>query len=202
MDLFELLLIAMFILLPLLEQVFKRGRKTGELPESKLPEEEERVDARPQEREPVSAADMVPDDLWAVLTGERREPEGVATAEPEAEPAPWSAEPDRPESPWEPDELETEPGEAGTGREPLSLEYRGPEAYSLEKLDFEPVSMERPLPSPEVRHRRFHERIDRPLRPRRRARRRLPLFGGLRSAEGLRQAFILKEVLGPPKGLE
>ena len=208
MDLFELLLIAVFVLFPILDQLFKRGRKGGQLPESKLPGEEGRVDPAPDEREPVSAADMVPDDLWAVLTGERRERGGVATRpEPRtgpAEPVPWSidAEEMREEPIGEPAPSwwNEEPEEQQPGLEPVSLEYEGPEAYSLERVDFRPESLEKPIPEPEARHRAFHEIIDRPGRRRRREP--SALVRALRRPEGIRQAVVLKEVLGPPKGLE
>lgn len=229
MELFEILFIALVILFPILEQVLRRGRKGGDEPGSESPDPGARgsrapgpapletrpgeVSPRSAEREPVKAADMVPDDLWAVLTGEERPREGVeadreerpaATAEPRAEPPaaepPPAEEPARWEEAWTPraeprwrmDDVEEAPA-------PVSLEHHGPEAYSLETFEREPVSLETPLDPPDVRHRRFHESIASP--PLRRTRR-SPIGRALRSTESLRQAFVLSEVLRPPKGLE
>lgn len=221
MELFELLFIALFILFPVLEQVLKRRRQSG--PDEPGPDpmetEEGEVSPRPSNREPVQASDMVPDDLWAVLTGESRHREGVGEgvgsagqptagegtapgrgAATPAEPSPpppadegadwedaWTP---RPEPRWRLEETDVP--------EPVSLERYGPEAYSLERLDYEPF--ERSLPTPEARHRRFHESIQRA--PRRRRPRRTGLGRSLGSPASLRQAMILTEVLGPPKGLE
>lgn len=225
MELFEILFIAVFILFPILEQVLKRKRTPG--PEEQTPDEEveeagpNRMERQPggrpggvpgpvPGREPGKASDMLPDDLWAVLTGEQRppvgeqgSPEGVELdeAEPVLEPAePVEAHreakrrPVRQDTPWSIDE---DPVEEPA---PVSLEHYGPEAYSLERLDYEPVSLEQPLPSSEARHRPFHERIDRA--PVRRRRRRSSVGKALADPESLRRAFVLSEVLDTPKGLD
>lgn len=218
MELFEILFIALFILFPILEQVLKRGRKSGQGPGPEAGSEEpgpEPMETRPgevsprsAEREPVKAADMVPDDLWAVLTGEQRPREGVEIEEesrpaggaPQTEPARTEA-PARWEEAWTP-----RPEPRGWAEdveevaEPVSLEEYGPEAYSLETFDREPTTLEEPLASPDVRHRRFHEDLERP-RPRP-ADRRSRVGRALRSSGSVRQAFVLSEVLGTPKGLE
>lgn len=222
MELFELLFIALFLLFPILEQVLRRRKGSG--PDEPGPDpmetEEGRIEPRSSSREPVKASEMVPDDLWAVLTGEARHREGVdregeadragrewSSGESEgvaASAEPTTAEPETAEVPdwedaWTP---RPEPGwaldEEVDDREPVSLEYRGPEARSLEELDFRPI--ERSVPSPESRHRRFHEMIEQP-RPRHRARR-SAVGRALSSPRSLRQAFILSEVLGAPKGIE
>lgn len=238
MELFEILFIALFILFPIVEQVLKRGRgkpgeadEQGEAPGRPEDGRSERspgqVDAPSREREPVKAEDMVPDDLWAVLTGEQRQPGGVQTRETGAdreagEAEPWSLEPDPAPEPdlqefdlSEPDEPDAEPRELARPRSgsrawtiddeaepapPVSLEYEGPEAYSLETLDHPPQSLERPLPTPEARHRAFHRLIDRPVR--RTPRRRSAIGRALQDPESVRNAIVLAEVLGPPKGLE
>lgn len=216
MDLFEILFIALFILFPIVEQVLKKKRTPGtqQEPEGRALEEEvpEKLERPgqvevPASRDPASASDMVPDDLWAVLTGEQREPqvEEVPAADPPAwgeERAPAWGEARREvkrrrarqNAPWSiDDDLVAEPV-------PDSLEEYGLEAYSLEPVDLEPVSLEQPLPSAEVRHRQFHDLIDRPS-PRRKARR-SRVSRALREPESLRQALILNEVLGTPKGLD
>lgn len=219
MELFEILFIALFILFPILDQVLRRRRGPG--PGEPGPdadpmewEERERSSGAP-DREPVQASDMVPDDLWAVLTGETRRAEGVGTASEEGEgtgptsfprtgTAPAPTEPggrDLPdwEDAWTP---RAEPRwrleEEAEAPAPVSREHIGPEAYSLEELDFEPT--ERRLPSPEARHREFHERIEQP-RPRKRSRR-SAVGRALSSPRSLRRAFVVSEVLGPPRGLE
>lgn len=217
MDLFELLFIALFILFPVIEGILKRRRKSQQGPEMETDE----ADAGWSDagEEPRSAADMVPEELWEVMTGERRPPQAGGGEEAERSGAPWSvdpreAEPSRPEpSPPEPsrsgadtageapEDWRSEPwvvDDEVEDREPVSAEYEGPEAYSLETPAPEPL--ERKVPSPEARHRAFHELIDRPESKRKR--RTSPLIRALRSPDGLRQAVLLREVLGPPKGLE
>lgn len=224
MDLFEILLIAFFVLIPVMEGVLKKNR-TGTPPGGTGPRSRpgtgsggpargrpERSGAAGPEATPPPgpAADMVPEDLWELLTGERRRPApGPVETLPEPSPAagegeqwsaepPWGHEPAPPPTrepvPWmeapvpvEPVPVEPEP----SWPEPVSLEYMGPEAYSLEQ----------PLPSPEVRHARFHEKIE--------ARRRRPrpsspasLIRSLTRPSGLRDAVVLAEILGPPKGLQ
>jgi hypothetical protein len=207
-DLFEILFIAFFILIPVLEGIMKKRRK-----QSGAPPRADTDDARGPAEEPASAADMVPDDLWQVLTGERRDRGRSEPVEPTG--TPWSSEPERAETaesvtesvavetgdwrsePWVVDEEAEIP-------EPVSLEYRGPEAYSLEEAAPPPESLERPLPSARARHDAFHERLDRDQRARRtRPRpRSSALIRALRRPDGLRQAVLMKEILGPPRGLE
>ena len=210
MDLFELLFIALFIIFPILEGVLrqrKKGRGGEEI-------EDESADAGWSEPgpEPRSASDMVPDDLWEVMTGERRQRDtpDAATDTGSAGSAPWSVDPD--EAPAAGDAVaseepqtdlggwESEPwmDDSSASREPVSLEYEGPEAYTLETPAPKPI--EREVPTSEARHRAFHRLIDKPKAKRKR--RMSPLIRSLRSPDGLRQAVLLKEVLGPPKGLE
>lgn len=125
-----------------------------------------------------SAEDLIPAELWEVLTGERR-------------PAPVA---------WEPYE-EAEDAEEELP-EAVSLETTQEEAFSLERpVNREiprVVSMEEDLPSPAARHAAFHARIDAAAAPRRTPRSR-PILGG---PEALRRSIVLSEVLGPPKALE
>ena len=204
MDLFELLFIAVFILLTVLEGILrkrKKGQGQGSTEERRPPQAGDEAGRG----EAPSAADMLPDDLWEMMTGERRDraPTG-------GEGSPWSSMPAEAstgtvddaaaegESGWEPEPWQVD--DEAEAFEPESLEYQGPEAYSLETPAPEPESLERPLPTPTARHRAFHEMIDRP--PGRRGTVSSPLMRALRSRDGLRQAVVLKEILGPPKGLE
>lgn len=200
MDLFELLFIALFIVIPLLEGL-ARQRKKGQGPPQRSPGGDRPGRPDEPEGEAPSAAEMLPDDLWELMTGQRREP---APVESDAEGAPWSEGPDEAGvavEPAEPEDWRDEPWvvDDEVDVEPAtSLEYRGAEAYSLETAAPDPI--QRVVPSASERHREFHALIDRP--PRRTRRRRSPLLKALRSPHGLQQAVLLKEILGPPKGLD
>lgn len=217
MDLIEILFIALFLLIPLLQGILGKGRgsapdetarRGGRVPPDPRAEREGQLEPEelrpPRPRGPEPAAEMLPDDLWEMLTGEKRDRTPVAVeSPPEAEVEPWTTEPA-----WSP-EYEEATVEARTDwrrplppaetdrydTEPESLEYMGPEAYSLEQ----------PLPPPEIRHARFHDKIeqgeitgDQPSRRRGRS----SLVQSLRSRSGMRDAVILAEILGRPKGME
>lgn len=208
MDGFELLFLLLFILFPLLEGLARRRKgsrgsggpsesgRAGPLEgETSVPEEET---ARAGTDRGEAASDILPDDLWELLTGEQRR---GRDARPPIEPDVDGGVKDEPawasaESPIAVDEDAarerwTDPSDDEVPRsEPVSLEYEGPEAYSLEQ----------PLPSPEVRHARFHARLDAAPTPR--PRRRSGLTRRLARRGTLREAVILAEVLGPPRGLE
>lgn len=217
MDFFEVLIVLAFILIPLLDGVFRQRRAgNGEggkpVPAPRQQQERERAEARERVGAGAgagaptdeSASDMIPADLWEILTGERR-------TGPAAPPAPWETPEEAPgeileeeaayrteaesaedawiSAPWESPEREPEPEMAP---EPVSLEYVGPEAISLET----------PPPPPEVRHLRFHQKYDEPAFALREP---VPsvaseLRQGLEGA-GLRRSILLAEILGPPKGL-
>lgn len=217
MDLIEILFIALFLLIPLLQGILGKGRggapdETAGRDRSARPdpraeregqlEPDEIPTRRPPRSEP--AAEMLPDDLWEMLTGEKRERTPVATeSPPETDVEAWTTEPA-----WSPEyEERTVEGPTDWRRplpaaeadwsplEPESLEVIGPEAYSLEQ----------PLPPPEIRHARFHDKIeqgeitgDQPSRRRGRS----SLVQTLRSRSGMRDAVILAEILGRPKGME
>jgi hypothetical protein len=197
--LFELLIILVFIVIPIVDGIQKQRQKSrgpgngGEgRPEPGRPD--------PPGEEPQSAADMVPADLWELLTGEKRPGQGSESGEGEASWPAGEAEAEgiadwRPSDRW-PVEEETVSAEYD---EPVSAEYESP-AYSPEAPVPETSYMERLVPSPEQRHREFHALIDAPREAR--GRRASPLIRALRSREGLKQAVLFKEILGTPKGLE
>ena len=137
---------------------------------------------------------MVPEDLWAVLTGQQ--------------PMPRQAPLPRPAPRYE----EEEPDEEAEVSEPFSYDMRGPvegagiEEQSAERYTPAPhpvvVSMETlPLP-PRERHAAFHQRIDQPVvaiveqspSPAASVR-------ALLTSTDLKRAVILQEILGPPKGM-
>lgn len=165
-----------------------------------------------------SAAAMIPDDLWEILTGERRPPAPEPAWEPDvSEPgAPWDAEGEpaphgtRPAAPTPYGVEDAGAPHGGWGGSPDAgaerpSRRRAGEAESLETIptvDYPVVvSLETPPPAPERRHRAFHEKLAataRQPRPDRRA----AVPNGLRDRAALRRAVVLREVLGPPKALE
>lgn len=109
---FGILILLIFILLPLLEKLLKSGKQPQQpqqpgVPPGRqrrpLPRERPEGMAGPRSRPPdaadedVSAATVLPDDLWEILTGERRMPR----EEPRQEPLEEMAAPPRPaDQPW------------------------------------------------------------------------------------------------------
>lgn len=163
-------------------------------PEGAAPRQEERVATGPSHGDgnaEQAAAVLIPDDLWEILTGEQRP----------SEPAPI---------PEEYDEWEPEPSDDGVPdwrsatEEELVLAGRPPieEAQTLETIPSRElprvVSLETPPLPPRERHEAFHRKIDalREAEASSRHSRRAP------NRARLRQAIVLREVLGPPKGLE
>lgn len=176
--------------------------------------------ARPRPED--AAAEMIPDELWELLTGQKRQrPEPpqqqpqprrpVPVKAPEKRPAARRSAPVRDEEEIPRQEYDEEAAaaeyvrthrrdvqgeiEAAMEQQRVVVARRAPERVSRV------VSLEtEPLPERE-RHRRFHEKVDRPVTVRPAPRSRAARMG-LRSAADLRRAYILREVLGPPKALE
>jgi hypothetical protein len=220
-DIFPILMFIIFFLAPLLEGL-KRKNKDQQRPphqrrplprapqqrlppqtQSQTPSRMEEVSGKAQREE--SAAGMVPDDLWEILTGQKRPP--VLTTpphpQPEAKKRPaWDVV-------YDPEEDEEEEAdEEELVREDVDVETRRArvEAQSLETLERHPqpivISLEENLPTVAQRHAAFHQKIAaQPAsvevavpasRPRL----------DLTSRSELQRAFLLQEVLGKPKGLE
>lgn len=207
-DFFTFLVIFIFFVLPALQRVLKGQQQKGPPPQQRRPQTRPMPQRRPlpgsttrppapapRERQPT-AEDLIPEDLWAILTGQPR-PQRPA---PPPSPAPTAPVPAEAES------LETQ----GYGREGQSLETIEDEITRADKVlarrrrdDSAPVvvSLEtEPAPEP-VRHTRFHERLD-ALAPAARMQRKEAPLRSLRDPRELRRAFILTEVLGPPKALQ
>jgi hypothetical protein len=171
------------------------------------------ADSRRAEIEARQSAEvLLPDDLWAVLTGERR----PTTPIPEREPAPDP-------QPWQSREIDTDAGvlapaghwdaegaEAGweRAREPVRAAPKSPapgveRRSEREKFVQRPlprvVSLESDLPSDDERHEAFHRRLNAADPAVTRAPARRSIFVGRKQ---LHRAMILREVLGPPRGLE
>lgn len=213
------LIVILFIALPILQGVFgkkqreeqrrrmeQRRREQGQASSSSGRQKQDR---RPAE----SAADLVPDDLWELLTGERRQParvpiptrewdvevEEVAVSEAPVATRPepdWDAIPEP--APYEPvSETQEESGHPWRlSDEPTPMVPRRERSDNLP----EAVSLEQPVPSDAVREREFHEELAH-LPPPARGHRRRRLPYGLGHDHEVRRAFILTEILGPPKGL-
>ena len=206
-----ILLIIVFIVAPLIERLLKAGRDAQQPddppqqrmppqrpPQHRIPQRTEPQVPAPAQREDEAAAAMLPDDLWEILTGERRTPAPAHVPQPDDDA----------------DEYEDE--------EMFSLEDEAIEEYASGDMlpaPAEPVSLEtyvRPLPEREAprvvsleqlefddrkRHDEFHDRLDN-LRPAARVRRPAPNSYRFTTDEDLRRAIIMNEILGPPKGLQ
>lgn len=219
-SLFDLLIVA-FVLMSMLGSLFKK-RGAGvppapppRRPRAPQPEERPRTAAPPEE----SAADMIPDELWVILTGERRAPAPVPVPAPTPRPgAEYSEEEEEEETDagW----LEAAEAESYTAETVLASRESAPgESYPWETREPEVertrslevyVPPERPVIISLEEESREAARKRRaaaaaataarlaPPPPRPAPRSRL----GLASAADLRRAIILREVLGTPKGWE
>ena len=220
-DLFPLLLFLFFVLGPILEGLKRKSkgqppppqrRALPRVPQQRLPQQRTpEASSRTEEvspgarRQEESASAMVPDDLWEILTGQKR-PSVLTT------PQPFPTEEKKRPS-WDtvyvPEEDEDE--EAGAevvAREDVLIETRRAreEAQSLETYERHPepviVSLEENLPTAAQRHQAFHQKVASTApaqviaEPRRRPRL------NLNSRSELQRAFLLQEVFGKPKGLE
>lgn len=226
MDVFELFILFLFIGLPLLEGLLRRGKGKGDDGDESAPQRSrrtersrvpDRTDAgdeaswEAEPREPAragSASDMVPDDLWEVLTGERRDTgdrrateweDGAGSSESAGSGEAWSGETVA---------VEDGVGEmAGSDWLDAELDRDGYGQYeSLETELPTIVSLEQPLQDPEVRHQDFHEKMDSLIEAtsigsRPAPDRAGPLRRALGTGAGLRKAVLLSEVLGPPVSL-
>jgi hypothetical protein len=226
-ELFEILFILFFILIPVLEGIRKsrqRGRSQDvELPGGapgrpgrpgpasaprRMPQESVPAPAPSplprREPDPVEASDMIPDDLWEILTGERRQRPGPPGPEPmeveeigsDTRDERWLEEPDQR---WreEPEESWRAEAEQTWRDEPVSLE---PPAPIREPIVATPtLSRFDPGRAPARRLRTpLREVVEAPPVVRTVS----PLMRMLQSPRGLRDAVLLREILGPPKGLD
>jgi hypothetical protein len=223
-----ILLIIVFIVAPLIERLLRAGKQNQQppppqqrlpqrpgqrLPRERFPEEWEQDEPEQPEPQPVrhraetrddAAAEMLPDDLWEILTGERRTPQ---------RPAPQRAQDPVPEegisleegySLEEGGSLEVQPGEWMSAPPEQVEVVLPPEPYirpnplrpvakvvSLEELDFDY----------EQRHDEFHDKLDGLGSPAS-VRRRVPNPYRFRNDEDLRRSIVMAEILGTPRGLE
>jgi hypothetical protein len=210
-DLFPLLMVLIFVLGPIIEGLKRKNKRPPppppqrRVPPPAAPQRRSRTEelsTRPRTEE--NASTMVPDDLWEILTGQKRMPG------PTAPPAPAPQAERRPS--WdigydaeleEDEELEEE----RVTLEDVNVETRRArvEAQSLETISRHPepviVSLEENIPSTAQRHADFHHRISVAPPVVEVAPRRKPLFDRNNRSE-MQRAFLLQEVFGKPKSLE
>jgi hypothetical protein len=226
---FQTIIVILVFAAPLLEKILTRGRKPPEAPPKEMPSPRKPYQQRPMrplpprlptperartglpvptpEREkpglPVptrgDASDMLPDDLWELITGQKR-PRTLPSQ-------PKSTHTHPAESTHSYDE-EAVDEEAFATREQqpsreASLPARIP-AGEYVPVHAPPVviSLEDNIPTDEQRHVQFHERVTHLAPPARMKVETVPLAAMLASNSALRQAFVMSEVFGKPKGLE
>lgn len=152
-----------------------------------------------------AAAEMIPDELWQILTGQPkpRRPSPPPLPVPYDETGPdeelvATAYPDE-EAEYERRRRAEQQEREREARELRERRARGRDANMADKAP-RTISLERPLPSPEQRHAAFHRKVDAPIvvaKPRRPSSREW-LF----SDDDMKRAIVLQEVLGTPKGLQ
>lgn len=179
----------------------RSGADEGSMRERALP----RVETRPRPA-PDRASDMIPEELWEILTGQRRAPVPAPPPEPD-----WAEEEDDDGARLFP--RETPPpvvlAPSREDREAADLVRRRNEAVALRErglAQYRPkiVSLETEPLSSEARHTAFHAKHEAqaPATVLQRGRQRgIGRFTGVEPG-GLRRAIILREILGPPKALE
>jgi hypothetical protein len=208
-DLFPLLMFLIFVLGPILEGLKRKNKRPPppppqrRVPPPAAPPQRSRTEEVSTPRGDENASTMVPDDLWEILTGQKRMPAPTAPAPtPQAERRPgWDVVYD---AELEEDE---EAEEERVAIEDVNVEARRArvEAQSLETISRHPepviVSLEENVPTTAQRHADFHQRIIAAPPVVEVAPRRKPLFD-LTNRSELQRAFLLQEVFGKPKGLK
>jgi hypothetical protein len=188
-----IIIFVIFILGPLIEQMRKKQQRPRPPQQQPRPQQQQPRPPAPIAEQPRtqerSAEDMLPSELWEILTGQQR---------PQPMPVPRAPAPD------------VEDEEIGDKEafvlEDVSVETRRSrfeEAVSLETMPvrYEPtvVSLET-MPDPKKRHLAFHQKIDQPPLEVVAARRVRPLH--FTTAADMRRAIVIQTILGPPKALE
>lgn len=201
-DYFQILFfILVFVVGPLLNALKQKNQqkktppprpqqRPGQVP-SRTEPADFRTPAPQRTEEEESAASMVPDDLWAVLTGQPSPGPRPQQRAPEPE---WHEEDEDEElvelevpqyepqaEPWRPPRPAPVPRERESKREPTYV-------VSLETM---------PLP-PRERHAAFHERLAARAEPEHAQ----PVRNRKIAGVNLRDAFVIQTVLGKPKSME
>jgi hypothetical protein len=233
-DLFTLLIIVMFVA-PLIERIFKGARGQQQQPQRRPPQRTlprppqqrspgETVESATTTAEPVAtrdASDIIPGELWEILTGQKR-PEPPPPPQPIQRPAPPPVQRPAPvvRRPPQPAlEEDEEEVAASVRRRSFDVDYGDEDASARElekrraralekarRVEHRPpvvVSLEtEPLPEPR-RHTAFHQKLEKmSAAPRRRQSPQTMLKFDPSDRDALQRAIILHEVLGRPRGLE
>jgi hypothetical protein len=228
-----ILLIIIFIVAPLIERLLKAGKpnpppqqRMPQRPRQRLPQEQQSEEWEADEQEQAGgyraesrgdpAAEMLPDDLWEILTGERRPPQ-----RPGPRPGPDASQPREIDYSLE----EGRSLEGSSLEDEALLQAPQREASSSGEWSTEPDAIEvvlpaepyirpnplRPVPKvvsleelsfdPDQRHDEFHDMLHTLGGP---ARVRRPALSAYRfkTDEDLRRAIVMAEILGTPRGLE
>jgi hypothetical protein len=195
-----IIIFVIFILGPLIENMRKKQQRPPPPPQPRPrvdydPEKTKRIEVpgAPTAEQPGtqvrSAEDMVPSELWEILTGQQR---------PQPTPVPRAPAPD-----VEDEEIGYEEAIVLEDVSAETRRSRFEEAVSLETMPvrYEPnvVSLET-TPDPKKRHLAFHQKVDQPPLEALAARRIRPLH--FTTAADLRRAIVIQTILGPPKALE
>jgi hypothetical protein len=147
---FGILLLILFILAPLLEKLLKAGRPPQAPPEEqqgppgqRLPREQRRPMPR-AETEEESAAGVLPDDLWEILTGERQAPPAEPPPQQRAERPPVERQPRPPVEtrPRPPVEVRPRPAPRAE-RPPAPLRGRHEGRQPVRERERDPVALRR-----------------------------------------------------------
>jgi hypothetical protein len=215
-DLFPLLMFLIFVLGPILEGIKRKNkqpppppppqqRRMPQPPPRQAPAEPSRTEEISSRRTEESAAGMVPNDLWEILTGQKPLPPVPTTSRP---PAPVATK----RQPWDvvfdPDEEDEESGGAESAPvEQVKVDPRRERgvAQSLESLERHPVpvvvSLEDNIPTTRQRHDAFHKKVAPPITAPKAKVPRRPVLN-LKDRSELQRAMLTQDILGKPKGLE
>jgi len=204
---FWILVIVFFLIGPLIERALK-GQRPPQQPPRRVPGPYRRPglpDPQPQEQAetqegtaPRTAADMIPPDLWELLTGQRR-PEQA----PPPQPSPPQAQASDPRAPsWRTAPVETASRPAADEEsEAYEVVLRRDREARIANAPPTIVSLETEPLSEKRRHARFHEKLEH-LAPAATSRHARTVLFQLADRDTMRRAVVLQEILSRPKGLD
>jgi hypothetical protein len=232
-DLLPVLVVLFLIVGPLIEKMLKAGRQAGQPPQppkqrrtqpaerQRLPDGRTTTASRPaEEQDTRDAADLLPAELWEILTGQKRQepqPQPQERPEPEAERRPAPVKTVRKSMAERRAEVErkraqrvaAQRGEAPSAEDAAVTDLmrrRDREQATRRSYDHAApivVSLETEPASEQVRHAAFHAKLDRlPRAPRRRQSAIASLDLDIEDRAALQRAILIQEVLGRPKGLD
>jgi hypothetical protein len=215
---FWLLVFIFFVVAPILERVLKGGTRPpqkGQRPQRRTPQPRSGLPGQPQApgrtQRAETATDMLPPELWEMLTGQK-----PPARKPDSAPVPddrWDEEADHDEDDMANSPVALPPSAPPDEERQIAelLKRREREALRpVERTLPHVVTMETaPLPAA-ARHRAFHKKIAK-LDHRKEA----PAMEGPQAARNIigdflrdgsmvdiRRAILMQEVLGPPRGLD